>query len=151
MDLMTYSHRCKPEDWDDKKVASVVDIIRDIRIKIRGGCSSRLREAILKELRGRGWSSKVKLSHSSQITITAVNGDLALCIQTGNISRFYADLLKLQYLYLRGSIISAIYVLPTKQNAKLMGSNLAHFERLVEELKLFAEIITVPIFIVGIN
>ena len=151
MDLITYSHQRKLEDWDDKKVASVVDVVRGTRIKVKGGCSSRLRETILKELRTKGWSSKVKLSHSSQITITAVNGDLALCIQTGNMSRFYADLLKLQYLYLRGSIISAVYVLPTKQNAKLMGSNLAHFERLVEELKLFAEIITIPIFVVGIN
>lgn len=151
MDSKMYFHLCKQEDWDNEKVASVVEIIQDIKIKIRDGCSSRLREIILRELNTRGWSSNVKLSYGSQITITATNGDLGLCLQTGNMSRFYADLLKLQYLYQKGSIRSAIYILPTKRNAKLMGSNLAHYERLVEELKLFAKIITLPVFVIGLD
>jgi hypothetical protein len=99
----------------------------------------------------KGWSSKVKLSLNSNITITAMNGKVALCLQTGNMGRFYSDLLKLQYLFQKRRITSAIYILPTKYLAKKMGSNLANFERLVIELKLFQEVITIPILVIGLN
>ena len=151
MNTTTYSHLVKQEYWSDERIASITKIIDNLKIKVRAGCSTQLREAILKEISAKGWSSKVKLSHSSQISITAINGEQALCLQTGNMSRFYADLLKLQYLYQRGSINSAVYILPTKRNARIMGSNLAHFERFVEELKLFKQVITIPIFVIGIN
>ena len=151
MDITTYCHLGKQENWSDEASASVAKIIGNLKIRIRAGCSAQLREAILKEISTKGWSSKVKLSHSSQISITAINGEQALCLQTGNMSRFYADLLKLQYLYQKGNIKSAIYILPTKRVARIMGSNLAHFERLVDELKLFEQVITIPIFVIGIN
>jgi hypothetical protein len=151
MDTTTYSHLVKQESWNDEKIAPITKIIGNLKIRVRAGCSAQLREAILKEINAKGWSSKVKLSHSSQISITAINGEQALCLQTGNMSRFYADLLKLQYLYQRGNIKSAVYILPTKRAARIMGSNLAHFERLVDELKLFEQVITIPIFVIGIN
>jgi hypothetical protein len=151
MDITTYSHHCSHEDWNKGKVRSVTTAIHDLRIKIDYGCSSRLRKAILRELATLGWSSKVKLSYHSQISITATNGEFALCLQTGNMSRFYADLLKLQYLYQKGAVRSAIYILPMKQGAQRMGSNLAHFERFTAELDLFKEVISVPIFVIGMN
>ncbi len=151
MEIETYSHRCAPADWQEQKVACVVQTIRNLKPKIERGCSSRLRELILKELRKSGWSSEVKLSCNSLITITATNGEIGLCLQTGNMSRFYADLLKLQYLFQKGNIKSAIYLLPAKHNAVTMGSNLAHFERFVDELQLFAQTITIPLFVIGLN
>ena len=67
------------------------------------------------------------------------------------MSRFYADLLKLEYLYQKGRANSAVYIIPTKKVSKLLGSNVAHFERFTSELKLFTEIITVPLLVIGIN
>jgi len=126
-------------------------LVEALDVVVQRGCSSRLREVILRNLSIIGWSSRVRLSHSSQISITATNGDVGLCLQTGNMSRFYADLLKLQYLHQKGSIRAAIYLLPTKSTAEIMGSNLAHFERLIQELKMFSDVITVPILVIGME
>jgi hypothetical protein len=67
------------------------------------------------------------------------------------MSRFYADLLKLQYLFQKGVISKAIYLLPSKHNAKIIGGNVAHYERMTKELQLFNDIITLPIYIIGID
>lgn len=129
----------------------VLDVIENIDIGIFHGSTKSLRKIISDGLKKQGWSSKVKLSTQSNINITSIKGKTALCLQTGNMGRFYADLLKLQYLFHKGKINSAIYILPTISLAKKMGSNLANFERLVLELKLFSKVITVPILVVGIH
>jgi hypothetical protein len=129
----------------------VLDVIENIDIDIYHGSSKSLRKRIADGLKRKGWSSKVKLSVHSNISITAVCGKTALCLQTGNAGRFYADLLKLQFLFQKGRISSAIYILPTSRLAKKMGSNLASFERLVTELKLFHKVITVPTIVIGMQ
>ena len=81
-----------------------------------------------------------------------MNGRIALCLQTGNMARFYADLLKLQAQFLDEKINAAIYIVPMKDAAKRMGQNMANFERMISELKnLFDRVITVPIIILGFN
>ncbi len=80
-----------------------------------------------------------------------MHSNVALCLQTGNMSRFYADLLKLEYLFKDRKAIAAVYIIPTKRRAREMGSNLAHFERFVEELDLFKDIITVPTLVIGLE
>lgn len=129
----------------------VLEVIENIDIEIFHGSTKSLRKRISDGLKKKGWSSKVKLSTLSNINITGINGKTALCLQTGNMGRFYADLLKLQFLFQKGKINSAIYILPTVSLAKKMGSNLANFERLVLELKLFSKVITVPVLVIGIH
>lgn len=129
----------------------VLDVIENIDVELFHGSTKSLRKRISDGLKRKGWSSKVKLSTQSNINITGINGKTAMCLQTGNMGRFYADLLKLQFLFQKGKINSAIYILPTISLAKKMGSNLANFERLVLELKLFSKVITVPILVVGIH
>jgi hypothetical protein len=151
MNIRTFSHHCKLEDWSDEEIAPVVDLLRNLEFRIDSGCSSKLRDCILNIFQSRGWSSKVKLSHSTEITITAIKDKYGLCFQTGNMSRFYADLLKLQYLFQKGTIYKALYLLPSKHNAKIIGGNVANYERMTKELQLFGDIITIPIFIIGID
>lgn len=129
----------------------VLEVIENIDIEIFHGSTKSLRKRISDGLKKKGWSSKIKLSTLSNINITGINGKTALCLQTGNMGRFYADLLKLQFLFQKGKINSAIYILPTVSLAKKMGSNLANFERLVLELKLFSKVITVPVLVIGIH
>ncbi len=74
-----------------------------------------------------------------------------MCLQTGNMSRFYADLLKIETLFRNGSITAAIYVIPTKAFATKLGSNIANFERLVEELGIFSVTLSAPILVMGIT
>jgi hypothetical protein len=151
MDVRTYYHLCEQQNWDGGHVSAVIQVIRNLGVTIDHGCSKQLRGTILLALNAHGWSTPVRLTHGSGISVTAVNGDQALCLQTGNMSRFYADLLKIEYLFRRGKIRSAIYVLPTKHTGNLMGSNVASFERLVKELKLFSDIISARIIVVGIE
>ncbi|MGE4396259.1 MAG: BglII/BstYI family type II restriction endonuclease [Sulfurimonas sp.] len=98
-----------------------------------------------------GWSNEMNLSANTDLTISAKKDKIALQVQTGNVSRTAYDLLKLQYLYLEGDITAGILIVPSKQAAKKMGSNLAHYERLQKELQLFKKIITIPIILVSFD
>ena len=115
---------------------------------VRGG-TPQIRSEILDRLSKYGWSSQVLIDSGSKISITGMLGDVALCVQTGNMSRFYADLLKLQYLYKKNRVKSAFYVIYTNTAAKQVGDNVANFERFVAELIMFKEIVTIPMVVIG--
>lgn len=151
MNIQIYNHKSNDDNTNNLKITPILNDLKGTSIKINKGCSKKIREIITDIIIKQGWSSKVKLSIRSQISITAMNGSYALCLQTGNVSRIYADLLKIQYLFQRGTIAEAVYIVPTKRNAKIMGSNVANFERMVKELKLFDDVITVPITIIGLD
>ncbi|MCH7914435.1 MAG: restriction endonuclease [Deltaproteobacteria bacterium] len=104
---------------------------------------------IIDELTHLGWSDRIKVSTKTNITVTSQFGDIGLCLQTGNMGRFYADILKLQTLFREDSIKAGIYVIPTKAEAKNIGSNIAHYDRFVEELNVFAKTITIPLIVFG--
>lgn len=109
------------------------------------------RESILNTLRTKnGWSDEIIVSADAKISITSRKGDFALCVQTGNMSRFYADLLKLEYLFHESRIKAAIYIIPTKALAVEWGQNIVNFERFTNELKIFSKIINTPMVVIGI-
>jgi len=72
-------------------------------------------------------------------------------LQTGNVARVYADLLKLQALFLEGRITAAVLIVPSKELSKTFGNNIASFDRLVSELAVFQAVITVPLFVIGLE
>lgn len=148
MNIITYSHH-----FGELATPSSISKLLIERLQIIEGQEKvgRLRKSVLSELRELGWSDKMKIDSESSITITSMKSGVGLCFQTGNVSRFYADILKLQSLYLKDKASSAIYIIPTKKYAKIMGNNLVFFERLVSELELYKHIITLPIFVVGIE
>lgn len=115
------------------------------------GRATSARADILNTLRGKhGWSDETALSADAKISIPARKGDVALCVQTGNMGRFYADLLKLEYLFNEAMIKGAVYVLPVKEVAKRWGQNIANFERFTNEVRIFSKIIHTPLLIIGI-
>ena len=75
--------------------------------------------------------------------------DLAFQLQTGNISRYAYDLLKLQHLYSKHEIESAILAVPTKTAASKIGSNIANVERIWNEINIFDRFITLPIMLIA--
>lgn len=109
-----------------------------------------VRAHILDTLSRHGWSGELDVDRKSAITITSVKNKIGLCFQTGNVSRIYADLLKLQALFLRGTIKAAVVLLPTQEAAREFGSNVANQERLMRELIIFNKVITIPMAVVGI-
>ncbi len=108
------------------------------------------RKAILQQLFRKGWSDEVKIDAESRITITSIKRDIGLCLQFGNMGRFYSDLLKLQHLFSNKRIKAAVYILPEKAYALDLGSNLANFNRLTQELSIFESTITIPISVYGV-
>lgn len=85
------------------------------------------------------------------MTITSSKDDVGLCLQTGNMSRLYADLMKLQAMNLDGMIKAAIIILPSQQTAKLLGSNVAQAKRLERELAIFKKAYHVPTVIFALE
>jgi Restriction endonuclease BglII len=120
-------------------------------LDIRPRSAPNLRSNILRRLRELGWTNRVQVAAKSKISITGVNAGVGLCLQLGNMARFYADLLKLQVLFLDHKIKSAIYILPTRSAARILGQNIAHSDRMSQELELYRKIVTIPIVIVEIE
>lgn len=133
---------------------TTLDGVRDVLKKSSWGKrddTRAFRDRVLLDLSRVGWSDSVRIDNRSKISITSILGDTGLCIQTGNISRYYADILKLETLHRNQAIRGAVYILPLKLWAKELGSNRASFERMVEELQIFEATITVPMMVYGIS
>ena len=111
---------------------------------------------VREELTRRGWSEEVLLSRDSKITISGQKGDIGLAVQFGNISRIYADLLKLQSLFLDAKLRGAIVIVPSWKLLHLLSKtggtdNRCNLERIKRELPLFSLVITIPIAFYGID
>ena len=114
--------------------------------------TQRIRNSILEPLHSDGWSDEVRVAPTtSKIDITSMKADIGLCFQTGNISRLYADILKLQTLFVEKKIKGSICIVPKKTLARSIGKNIVNFERFVREINIFSKTITVPILIYGIE
>ena len=103
-----------------------------------------------------GWSEEVFLSRESKITISGQKNDIGLAIQFGNISRIYADLLKLQSLFLDAKLRGAVVIVPAWallfSLSKTGGTdNRCNLERVKRELPIYSLVVTMPIAFYGIN
>lgn len=136
-----------PEDIQSQ----VIEVIKKSENKIRPRLASRIHNEIERKMHTYGWSEKVRLAANSNITITSVLKQVGMCIQTGNVSRIYADLIKIQTLFIRKTIIAGIIILPENDAAKNLGQNIANRQRLERELKIFSAVITVPLMIIGFD
>lgn len=125
--------------------------ISGIEVKPAKGAATKLRNAFLTHLKGAGWPSEVSVSVGSDMTITSLKGCVGLCLQTGNMARMYADLIKLQAMYLDSAIKAAVIVLPSQPIAARLGSNIAQATRLERELVIFKKAYHVPTLIYALE
>lgn len=114
--------------------------------------TQKIRRSILEPLHKDGWSDEIRVAPtSSKIDITSMKSEIGLCFQTGNVSRLYADILKLQTLFAEKKIKGSFSIVPKRSFAKTFGQNIVNFERFVKEINIFSKTITVPILIYGIE
>lgn len=151
MKAVVHSNRMDRMAIDPSILGEVLTAVNGCPINPRRGNTLPVRTYILETLSRFGWAESLEVDCKSGITITSAKGRVGLCFQTGNMSRMYADLLKLQTVYKRGIIDAAIMLLPTAEVAHRFGSNVANQERLMRELKIFEGVITVPMAIVGLD
>lgn len=149
MKILSYSHRCGKEIVPSNLIDDVESAFGMIDSTVSRYEISAIRARIIEYLLSKGWSDKLILARGSNISITSKKQDVGMCIQTGNVSRMYADLMKLQALYLRESIKAGILIVATTECAKHYTSNAATYERLIRELDIFGQVITVPLVIIG--
>ena len=121
MKAKTYGHR-----FGDKIVAAVMIAEAEAAIKActiapKKKASRAMKDSISAALISAGWPGKVGLDTTSKISITSLKNKIGLCFQTGNMGRMYADLIKLQAVYLKGSIDAGIFILPDPACRQIVG------------------------------
>ncbi|EMT54686.1 Restriction endonuclease BglII [Brevibacillus borstelensis AK1] len=151
MKITTYSHNFGEHAVPTSLLEPIILMLRQLDFTFKSNCSTNLRKTIIQSLNSLGWSGKTRIHVEKGISITSMNQRVGLCLQTGNMSRFYADLLKLQSLYQKDKATCAIYILPTKSASLKIAKNVANFERLTNELSLFKHVITMPIYVIGLD
>lgn len=72
-------------------------------------------------------------------------------VQFGNMARWYSDIFKLQAAYSQSLIQCGVCVVPCSAMARVIDSNVAHYERAVRELPSANLSITLPILLVGLE
>ena len=151
MKYSLHSHCAGGETVPDGLRKEVELAISVIVVKPARGSAPKIRDAFLSRLMVFGWSSEVAVAQGSDMTITSMKTDVGLCLQTGNMARMYADLIKLQTLYLNNAIKSAVIVVPSEPVAKILGSNIAQAKRLIRELDIFKKAYHVPTLIFALE
>ncbi len=145
-----YSHHNGRDQWAQRGLdAWLMDVFQKPDLTVGPGSTTAIRDHVKGELAAEGWPFDVKIDQSYDLTVFGVKDDISFHLQTGNASRAPYDLLKLQHLWSVRRIEAAALALPTKQAAAKIGSNIASFERIMNELRLFDRTITVPIFLIG--
>lgn len=151
MKVFISSHRGGREKIQKHLQDEIGNAVESTRLTIRKGVGSVLRDTVLRKLLAAGWSSEFPISSHSGMTITSTKNDVGLCFQTGNVARVYADLLKLQALYVDKVISAGIVVIPSHPSARVLGSNIAHADRLLRELEVFRKVIDLPLLVFAIE
>lgn len=149
MKAVQYSHRNGSIVIPGSIIDEVISSLGESDYLIERYTIGKLRSDFMLGIKKRGWSDNILLDVESKISITSEKLDIGLCLQTGNVSRTYADILKLQTLFLQDKIKAGIIIVPTSDCARKYASNSASFERLVRELGIFTQVITMPIIVVG--
>lgn len=95
-----YSLHNGQAEWEKRELSDwLTDLFEAPSIAIGSRCTSRIREHLKDELTASGWTHNVRIEQNCDLTVTGRYRDLAFQIQTGNVSRAFYDLMKMQYLY----------------------------------------------------
>jgi hypothetical protein len=145
-----YSHHNGAEAWEARELDEwLTDLFEAPGVKIAPKSTSAIRDHVKAELEKEGWAFNVRVDPGSDLTVFARKNDLVIQLQTGNISRYAYDLLKIQHLYSKKEIEAAALAVPTLKAAQIIGSNIANVERIWNELNIFDRVITVPILVIA--
>ncbi len=145
-----YSHRNGVEVWKSRDLYEwATDIFAAPNAKVQPRATRTIRAHVMHELETDGWAFGVSVDAEVELKVFARKGDLAFQLQTGNISRYAYDVLKMQHLYQKREIESAVLAVPNRQASRQLGSNIASAERIWGELDVFDRIVTLPIMVIA--
>lgn len=151
MKFYKYTHCAGDKSVPKSHQKDVEAAITAIDIKPAEGSATKIRDHFLSGIKAAGWSGEIPVSKDSDMTITSSKDSVGLCLQTGNVARIYADIIKLQVLYFDNAISSAVIVVPSQQVAKTIGKNIAQAKRLERELEIFKKAYHVPTLVYALE
>lgn len=147
-----YSHNYAELILKEKEMFDRIISLLDIpEILMQKKAAPTIKNDVRDRLGIEGWTLEASVNVAYNLKINALKNNVALMLQTGNITRAFYDLLKFQVMKDNSRIDVAVLVVPTTGAAKSLGSNIANFERIKSELALFKNIISVPCLIIGID
>lgn len=137
--------RLSEKDINSFNLSDVISTIQQINYNPKINNISILKKDLIEIFSDAGFIQDINLGNS-RLSINGLNQKTGLAIQTGNVARYYADLLKLEWLHTENKIENAIYVCLSKESAKdSYLSNIINIERALREIDFFDKIIRVPI------
>ena len=147
-----FSHNCAQKILNEKRMRERIDLLfAEVTASFARGSASALKDGLNNSLSRDGWVISPRVHQEFNLTINAISNQVGLTIQTGNISRAFYDLMKFQAMFLRERLDVAVLALPSKNSANSLGSNIANFERVSTEMRLFDKIITVPCLLISLE
>ena len=147
-----HSHRHGREVLTEKKLDKEVHRLVDARaIGMERGSARAINDAVKGRLLSKGWALDPRVHANFKLDINGLKDRVGLTVQTGNITRAFYDLMKFEVMYKNDRIDAAVLIVPTSDAARALGSNIANFTRVKNELGLFRHIITVPCLVLGID
>jgi len=123
---------------------TVENSLKNIEVTTKPEVKQRIRDIF------HSWDKRGKNTKSLNLKYGFRRGKIQAEIQFGNVARFYADVMKMEQAYRDEKIKYGLLILPNKETAKAMGSNLANFEKARDELREMRDIITMPMIVYGI-
>jgi Restriction endonuclease BglII len=146
----THSHRRAQEELADKSLLQeVLGLAVAPLIGVAPGMAPAVKEHFESKWSELGWAIEVAVDPQRNLTINAMKQRVGMTVQTGNVARAFYDLLKFQAMYLNGRVDVAVLMLPSTAAASTLGSNIANYGRVTDEMELYFHLITVPVFIVS--
>lgn len=140
------------EEWERLGYLNFLTNIFDAPgIRMTMGSSTRIREHVSQALINDGWATPFPIPGISQLEITAKKNSMGFQIQTGNVSRYAYDLLKMQTVFMSEQISCACLAVPSASAAREIGGNLANSSRIIEELRTFSKFINVPLLVLAFD
>lgn len=150
MKCFDYSHQNGAATIPNSVLSELKAAIAEVDVPGLSGAGNMIRTGILRRLSECGWSGEFSVDPTiSKTTITSVKAGVGLCIQTGNYARIYADLMKLQKLYLEEKLSVGVLIIPTAPAARLIGDNIVNYGRLETELHVFRKVIHMPLVVLA--
>lgn len=148
----TFSHRKGVELLKQKKgiYSELKKILDGNSLDFRRDRPSEMRTYLGRKFFDLGWSKNVRVG-GSNLTISFLKSRVGVCLQLGNVSRLYADMLKLTFLEHKQKIDTAVIIVPDAVASKEFGVNYANYERLIREYDLFFDILRCPTAIFALS
>lgn len=136
------------QDADD-----VAKILLNVELSFESASTSSVKSHLLEVLDSLEWVIKSRPLDSVPFRTSAVSRNRsALQFQFGNIANAFYDLMKLQLVFSKGLAVGCILIVPMRQTAKRINSNVANYETILSNLDAgFSSFITAPLVLMGIE